>query len=340
MSEYFPLKTPGHRLYPDGLEIRPFGKDEVVSYDRVRRSGSELALRNLVGGTLKGISVDDFYDPDLLFVMLWHRVNSFMNYPMNLPWECPACEAKNTDELDITKLVSKEVLDDYDPSGMTLDMPCGLALTFRLAKVGDEARARKMLSTLSIPSVTDDVVRKGEIVQMMEFDENYNSYEKWEIVNKIFGVEDIFTIEGFKQEFSYGPNTVMTCNCKKCEAQQNVGFRFSVLEFLPNNYDGSTIRARILSTRPTRDAAKRAKDSLIPKINMDPSKTPEKAGGSRKGEQGDNSEPRIPQKATQGSSSNVQPLAAKLMEQAVSEVMEERAAENEMKPASAVVKRG
>jgi hypothetical protein len=78
-KEYSPLKLPGSRLYPENLEIRQFGPDEVAHYDRLRRSGSELSLRNLIGQTLQGITIDEMYDPDLLHVMLWHRVNSFLN---------------------------------------------------------------------------------------------------------------------------------------------------------------------------------------------------------------------------------------------------------------------
>ena len=92
--------------------------------------------------------------------------------------------------------------------------------------------------------------------------------KKWEIVNRAFTVEDTFMIEGFKREFAFGPSTRQVCNCKGCEGQQKVGFRFSLLEFLPSDYDSRSIRARILYARPTRDAAKRAKENLLPRSSV------------------------------------------------------------------------
>jgi len=330
MSEYHPLKLPGYRVYPENLEVRAFGKDEVASYDRVRRSGSEVALRSLVGGTLKGFAVEDLYEPDLLYLMMWHRVNSFMNYPMRLPWKCPACEADNDDPLDLTKIVSKEISEEYSPDGMTLDLPCGVPLVFRLAKVGDESRARKMLTALSVQNINEDHLRKAEMVQLMEYDDNFNSLEKWELVNKGFGIEDIFTIEGFKQEFAYGPSTVMSCTCKKCEVPSPVGFRFSVLEFLPNNFDGSAIRARILSTRPSPDAAKRAKAALIPKTSVAPQTIHQEAERIREAKSKPPSGHERPPEETQNKSSNgtgqvIQPkiTPGRLMEEARFEAADE-----------------
>src|SRR5829696_9700047 len=92
--------------------------------------------------------------------------------------------------------------------------------------------------------------------------------ENWEIVNRAFTVEDTFMLEGFKYEFAFGPSTRQVCNCKGCGGQQNVGFRFSLLEFLPSDYDSGSIRARILHARPTRDAAKRAKEALLPRSSV------------------------------------------------------------------------
>jgi hypothetical protein len=328
-QEYHPLKLPGHRVYPENLEVRAFGKDEVAAYDRVRRSGSEVALRSLVGSTLNEISVEDLYEPDLLYLMMWHRVNSFMNYPMQLPWKCPSCENDNNDPLDLTKIVSKEIPEDYSPDGMTLDLPCGVPLVFRLPKVGDESRARKMLTALSVQNVNEDHIRKAEQVQLMEYDENFNSLEKWEIVNKGFGIEDVFTIEGFKQEFAYGPTTLMHCTCKKCEVPSPVGFRFSVLEFLPNNFDGAAIRARILPNRPDGNAAKRAKAALIPKTSVAPQTIHQEAQRIREAEPkskpGHISTPeKTPEQSKNGTGQVVRPITpGRLMEEARFEMNEE-----------------
>jgi hypothetical protein len=293
-KSYFPIKLPGDKLYSSEIEIRQFGPDEVAHYDRLKRSGSEIALRSLVGSTLKGIEIDDLYDPDLTYIMMWHRVNSFTHFPMKLPWECPTCEEKNNNDLDVTKVVSKEVPEDYDSGGMAYDLPCGLPVILRLQKVNDEIKARKMLSELAVLNPTEDMYRKAEMCMLMEYDENYNSREKWELVDKAFGVEDLFAIDGFKQEFAFGPSTVMNCGCKKCGGQTQVGFRFSIMEFLPSNLDGTAIRARILSARPTRADAKRAKDALLSKAPVASQETAKEVKRPRRGEIQDPAEPEHP----------------------------------------------
>jgi hypothetical protein len=132
--------------------------------------------------------------------------------------------------------------------------------------MGDEAKARRMLTGMSMQRVDEDTIRKAETVQMMEYDENFNDLEKWDIVNRCFTVEDTFMLEGFKREFALGPSTRQVCNCKGCRGQQNVGFRFSLLEFLPSDYDSESIRARILYARPTRDAARETLKNSAPPI--------------------------------------------------------------------------
>jgi hypothetical protein len=73
--------------------------------------------------------------------------------------------------------------------------------------MGDEAKARRILTAMSIQRVDEDTVRKAETVQMMEYDENFNPMEKWDIVNRAVTVEDTFMLEGFEREFAFGPST-------------------------------------------------------------------------------------------------------------------------------------
>jgi hypothetical protein len=276
--EYFPVQLPGGRAYPNEITIRQFGKDEVAFYDRLRRNANEANVRSLIGGTIQGEQVENLYEPDFLFMMMWHRVNSFINFPMKLPWTCPECETENSDDLDLSRIVSDELSEDYDAGGNTLEFPCGIPLTLRLPKMGDEARARRVISQLGIQPITEDTLRNAETVQLMEYDNNFNYHEKWDIVTKVFKVEDVFLIDAFKREFNYGPQTRQSANCKGCGGQQNVGFRFSLSELFPTNYDSGSVRARILHARPTGDAAKRARDAVLPKTPVAAKETPEKAG--------------------------------------------------------------
>ena len=266
--QYYQLELPGNRLYNKDISIRQFGSEEVESYYVVRRNGSIASLRKLVGNTLKDITVEELYEPDFLFIMYWHRVNSYSNFPYNLPWQCQECSSSNTSKLDLTKIVSPSISDDYQIEGMCLDLPCGLQIMFRLQKETDDVRATEQIKHLGINNPNEGHYRKAELLCMMEPDDNYNAFEKWEFINKLFTPQDIFVIDGFKQTFKYGPSNVMDCTCKGCGESRRVSFRFSILEFFPTDSDLTDIRTRILSNKPSKDSAKRAKEAALSKVNM------------------------------------------------------------------------
>jgi hypothetical protein len=274
--QFHDITFPGSKAYPP-TKMRPFSSTDVEAYDRVKRQGSEASLRNLVGRTLQGVDVNELYEQDFFYAMLWHRVNSFLHFPLPLPWTCPTCEKENTDTLKLEELMSDELPEDYDTQGMSVEYPCGIPLTTRLPKVGDEERARSFLAQMGKGNSNPADTQKAEILQLFEYDTNFNGNEKWEIINRAFTVEDNFAIDAFKRTYNFGPKTVLKCNCKTCGGQQNVGFRFSLLEFLPTDLDRGTIRARILPHPASRDAAKRAKDAIIQKIAVVPTQAAENA---------------------------------------------------------------
>jgi hypothetical protein len=277
--QYFPVTLPGARLYPSDISIRQLGPDEVESYYIVRRTASVTALRQLVTNTLKGVTVEELYEPDFLFTMYWHRVNSYMNFPYNLPWNCPSCESANISKLDLTKIVSPSIPDDYPSDGATLDLPCGLQITFRLPKETDDIRAAEQIKLLQIQNPNEGHNKKAELLCMMEFDSNYDAMEKWDIINKIFTPEDIFVIDGFKRAFQYGPTNIMDCKCDKCGGDQKVSFRFSIFEFFPTDIDTAAIRIRVLSRKPSKADAQRAKKDVFSKIALVSQAPPAGTGG-------------------------------------------------------------
>jgi hypothetical protein len=277
--QYFPITLPGARLYPPNISIRQLGPDEVESYYIVRRTASVTALRQLVTNTLKGVTVEELYEPDFLFTMYWHRVNSYINFPYNLPWTCPACESANISKLDLTKIVSPSIPDDYPSDGVTLDLPCGLQISFRLPKETDDIRASDQIRLLQIQNPNEGHNKKAELLCMMEFDSNYDVMEKWDIINKVFTPEDIFVIDGFRRAFQYGPNNIMDCKCDKCGKDQPVSFRFSIFEFFPTDIDTAAIRTRILSRKPSKADAQRAKKDVLSKVAVVPQAAPTGVGG-------------------------------------------------------------
>ena len=191
----------------------------------------------MIGGTIQGENVDNLYEPDFLFMMMWHRVNSFINFPMKLPWRCPECETDNNDQLDSGSASFRmRYPRTMIREGIRLNSRVGFHHS-ETVQDGRRGQGSQVPTTgLGQQRVDEDTVRKAEIVQMMEYDTNFNPMEKWEIVNKAFTVENTFMIEGFRREFAYGPATRQVCNCNGCGGQQNVGFRFSLCgysEFLP-----------------------------------------------------------------------------------------------------------
>lgn len=277
--QYYPIVLPGAKLYKSDITIRQLGPTEVENYYIIRKTGSPVALRNLISSTLQGVTVDELYEPDFLFILYWHRVNSYMNFPYNLPWNCPACENPNLSKLDLTKIVSPSVPDDYPSDGVTLDLPCGLQLTFRLPKETDDVRASDQIKLLQIQNPNEGHHRKAELLCMMEFDDNFDQMEKWDIINKVFAPEDIFVIDGFKRTFKYGPQNIMDCTCSKCGKDQPVSFRFSIIEFFPDDTSDAAIRIRILPRKASKADAQRAKKDVFSKIALVPQTSSKGTGG-------------------------------------------------------------
>jgi hypothetical protein len=278
--QYYPITLPGAKLYKSEITIRQLGPTEVENYYIVRKTGSSTALRALIGNTLKGVTVEELYEPDFLFILYWHRVNSYMNFPYQLPWNCPACDNPNLSRLDLTEIVSPSVPDDYPADGATLDLPCGIPLTFRLPKETDDVRASDQVRMLNIQEPNEGHMRKAELLCMLEFDTNFDSLEKWDIINKAFSPEDIFVIDGFKRTFKYGPDNIMNCKCAKCGLDQKVSFRFSILEFFPTDTDSAAVRIRIFPHKASRADAKRAAQNVLSKTPMAPKAPPTGVGGT------------------------------------------------------------
>jgi hypothetical protein len=203
-----------------------------------------------------------------------------MNFPYNLPWNCPACSSPNLTKLDLTKIVSPSIPDDYPADGATLDLPCGLPIVFRLPKETDDVRAADQIKALQIENPNEGQLRKAELLCMMELDSNYDPLEKWDFVNKVFTPEDIFVIDGFKRAFKYGPDNIMDCRCDKCGADQKVSFRFSIFEFFPTDTDSAAVRIRILPHKASKADAKRAKEHVLSKIAVAPQTPPTGVGGT------------------------------------------------------------
>jgi hypothetical protein len=271
---YYPITLPGQRLYGREIQIRQFGPSEVENYYVVRRTQSIPALRTLMEATLKGIKVEDLYEPDFLFLIYWQRVNSYSHFPYHIPWQCPTCQSNNTNKLDLTKIVSPSVPDDYSIDGVGLDLPCGRQVVFRLPKETDDIRAADQVKHLQIENPNEGHLRKAELMCMMEFDTNFDTFEKWDLINKVFTPEDIFVIDGFRRLFRYGPDNTLDCICKKCGEKRLVSFRFSIYEFFPVDTDLGDIRARVLLNKPSKHAAKRAGEAVVPKIDMVPTQAP------------------------------------------------------------------
>lgn len=267
-QQYYQLTLPGQRLYGREITIRQFGPSEVENYYVIRRTASIPALRTLIEGTLKGVKIEDLYEPDFLFLIYWQRVNSYSHFPYNIPWQCPTCQSQNTNKLDLTKIIAPSVPDDYPLDGVGLDLPCGHQLVFRLPKETDDIRAADQVKSLQIENPNEGHFRKAELLCMMEFDNNYSALEKWKLINDVFTPEDVFVIDGFKRVFRYGPDNTIDCRCTKCGEERKISFRFSLLEFFPTDSDLGDIRTRILLTKPSKNAAKRAEEPSVPKTLM------------------------------------------------------------------------
>lgn len=244
---------PGGAFYPQDIYVKPFNVLQVKTLSKIALTNDPIQLINLVGECIN-YDVKELYQDDFWYLLHWLRINSFMDFPHIIPWQCPACEYKNNTPLTPETLTYDEIKEDYVDGEMRMkfdNFPEGLYI--RPQKVKDDITSRNFMKKKLIKE--SDMARAAIIMDLllltnpknnMNLEELYKLYNEGKFTN-----DDFNAIAMFKKEYAWGVTDVARMKCDKCHEEVDVEYSFSLASFLPSNNDRSNFRKRILAGVPS-----------------------------------------------------------------------------------------
>ena len=250
------LELPGGKLYSGPCKIQPLTFSDVESIKLSQESQSPIPLYDVLNKRMS-LDIRDMHFPDVKFILLWHRLNSYgvKSFPVN--WKCPHCGTLNTfDFNDIEDF--ENVSDDYNKDGVKIKLSSG-DYSIRLSKVGDELDAIDYASKDSnLEDTYISVVRKA-----MMFEPNGGTLkQRINILENDLNADDNLLIDEFEKEFDYGVSSITKATCKECGKESNVNHELTLGQFLSRPQNSGSIRNKILhSVLPKADDSTSGGDS-------------------------------------------------------------------------------
>lgn len=255
------VELPGDRLYPEACRITPFTLSDASALSLLPKTQDTKKLFQIMDEKIN-LDVKKLTPQDFWFLLYWQRINSYVTFPIKLPWECPHCDTKNSDELSGSKLVIEDIDDVYETfesngklcHGLVVDLPSAGEKEVRLKLVGDELLVENHLRMKGISKPEPEVYETYLIACMFE-PSGGTLEERYQMV-KNFSAEDHFYLKGLEEQLDYGVKNYAEFTCMECKEVSKVRFQFDLVTFFPSISNKSDIRARILPRKGAKSANK------------------------------------------------------------------------------------
>lgn len=256
------VELPGERLYSEECYIQTFTLNDARSLFTISKTTDIKQLFKLIDKRIN-LEVKKLTIQDLWYIFYWQRINSYPNYPMRIPWECPECSHKNSNILSADKLIIEDLDPEYE-HGVEFNFPSArdkdgspLYLPLRLQLVGDELEAETFLkSHLGIPKPNQDELQNALLACMLEpTGESLADRYDW-VVNVLRSADDIMALKSFEDHFNYGVINHADFECEECKEEARVSFNFDLANFFPTVRDSINIQSRILPRKKSKSTDK------------------------------------------------------------------------------------
>lgn len=250
------IELPGGAFYGQDIYARPLTVLQIKSLNSVVSTNNTGQLINIVGDCIN-YDVKELYQDDFWYLLHWLRINSYLDFPHIIPWECPDCGTTNRSPLKGDNLTYTEIPEDYKDGQMKIvlnEFPDGLYI--RPQKVKDDIICQSFMKRRMMKS--DDVARASIIMDLLTLTDPKNDLNLEQLYNMFtnnkFTTDDFAAIQVFKQEYTWGVTDIAKFKCDKCLEEVDVEYSFSLLSFLPKNNDRTGLRKRILVSVPAAPA--------------------------------------------------------------------------------------
>lgn len=251
------VKLPGQAFYPQEVYAKPFNVLQIKSINNIIANNDSNRLINLVGECIN-YDIKELYQDDFWYLLHWLRIQSYMNFPHIIPWQCPDCDHRNNSVLTNENLTYNEIPEDYKDGEMKIildNFPDGLYI--RPQKVKDDIICQNFMKKKMIKE--DDLARSSIIMDLLLLTNPKNDLNLEQLYNMFvsnkFTTDDFATIQVFRDTYTWGVTDIAKFKCDKCGEEVDVEYSFSLLTFLSKNHDRTNLRKRILAGVPTEPAS-------------------------------------------------------------------------------------
>jgi len=103
------------KLYPEGTKIfgRRLNVKEVKKLAQMNSGNTEEVIQEVLSSAIKGIDIEDLYDDDKLYIILWLRANTYREPDYTVSFLCDKCNSISDYNFQLENL-KINYLEDYN----------------------------------------------------------------------------------------------------------------------------------------------------------------------------------------------------------------------------------
>jgi hypothetical protein len=230
----------GGKLYPEGTKIvaRPLKVLEVKKLTSINEYNAESVITDILRKCVRGISVDDIYLNDKVFILFWLRANSFRNNSYVVDFECPKCEKESTYHFEINNIQIKSV-ENFEKD---LILDSGDAISLKFLKIKDEkdiGNFRERYEQIIVKAggeVDEELVGMSFMIDTIN-NVNVSPLDKYNYVLRL-EPEDFSMLLTHIENNTASVKPYMNIACNLCGGETQLGLSFRPDFFLPKRVTG------------------------------------------------------------------------------------------------------
>lgn len=224
-------------LYPAGTKLmgRPLKVLEVKKLTSINEYNAESVITDILRKCVKGISVDEIYLNDKIYILFWLRANSYRNNSYVVDFECPKCEKESTYHFDINSIQINKV-DNFNKD-VVLKSGDHISLKFLQIKdekdIGNFRERYGQMITKSGNEVDDELVGMAYMVDTIN-GKAPSPLDKYSYVLNL-SAEDFSCLLTHIENNTASVKPYMNVACNLCGGETQLGLSFRPEFFLPRH---------------------------------------------------------------------------------------------------------
>lgn len=222
-----------YKMYPEGTEIyaRPLKVIEVKKLASLNETNADFILNDILKKATRGLSVEDMYVADKIYLMLFLRANTFKDSSYVVKYMCPKCEKETSYHFGLDMLNINYLPDDYDPNA-----ECVLLnkdkITTRFLRVKDDIEAGRFRENSANLDIDEELLTMAGMINTIN-GETVPLHQKYLYLVDL-DAESFIDIKSYMEQYSIGVDPIMNVVCSNCGGTSPMGITFHPSFFVPN----------------------------------------------------------------------------------------------------------